>query len=152
MTTPAPAETPGTTWAAADIFTWSDTREFTEAATHATGETTGLARVIVVQTALCHDPATGTSMVGLSTYYISCDTADDPLFSNRTTYITTEAVEVGLPCEVEAARVLADVDPATLTWKDGTEPDVDDCSARDEWVARHWPADDDIFARHHANT
>jgi hypothetical protein len=137
---PRPAEI----WTEGDILTWSDTREFT----HPDSDQHGHPRVVVVQTAVCHDPASGASKVGLLTHYIACDTVDDPLFSYHTATVTYQAVEVPLPCEVEAARALAEFDPASLRWLDMSDLDTVPPSDADAWVSLHWSDEDDIFTRH----
>lgn len=125
------AATPGTgAWQDTPLLPRTDTREFI---TDADREL-----VIVVQSALCHDAGTGESRVGLATYYLWCEYPSDPLGSLRRGEVVYAQVDVPVPCDVEAAMVLTEFDPAGLAWGGGESPAAVQPAGSD-WIADHWP-------------
>jgi hypothetical protein len=118
------------------IFTWDDTREFTTEADHHLA--------IVVQVAVCHDPASGATRLGRATYYLRAGFASDPLFSLQGAQVVYTALDVPVPSEVHAARVLAEISPAEFDW-DGTNHPTENGPGGD-WIAAHWP--ETIFDRY----
>ena len=125
------ANAPGAgTWQETQLLARTDTREFT------TGADREL--IIVVQSALCHDANTGESRVGLATYYLWCEYTSDPLGSLRRAEVVYAAVDVPVPCDVEAAWVLSEFDPATLTWDGSNSPGAAQGRSGD-WILDHWP-------------
>lgn len=122
-------------WVPNHVLGWSSTRAFTNPT--APSEP-GDQRVIVAQTAVCNDPTTGANRVGLALHYIHCEYASDPIATRRHITTTYQTVDVPVPCEVEAARVLAEFDPAILVWGgEGDPPRSED--PRTDWIEAHWP-------------
>jgi hypothetical protein len=114
-------------WQQQDLLTFPNTREFTNA------DHPGL--VVIVQTAVCHDPGTGRSRLGLATNYLDTEHTSDPLYNVHRSKVVHTAVDVPLPCEVEADRALAEFDPGTLTWDGG----YDVPGQNDGWLTERWP-------------